>query len=225
MSDGMHPELSPSTSSTPVPEIKKVQVGCGPHNILPGWWNVDIRSFPGIDHVMDVTQPWSFHDLDYVYGEHFLEHLNVAGAIAFLNHAWHSLRSGGVLRLSTPSLEWVLSTHFSLTEANPDRRISSTFQINRAFHGWGHQFLYSKELLTSLLDHVGYHAITYCEYGSSAHSALSGLERHGGYSSANGYPSVWIVEASKRGDRSDAKFATYQRFVNENFLKYLEAGH
>ena len=36
--------------------IKKVHVGCGPKNIFPDWWNVDIRSFQGIDTVMDVTK-------------------------------------------------------------------------------------------------------------------------------------------------------------------------
>lgn len=38
--------------------IKRVQVGCGPHNILSDWWNVDIRQFDGIDQEMDVTMPW-----------------------------------------------------------------------------------------------------------------------------------------------------------------------
>ena len=65
--------------------IKKVQVGCGPHNIMADWWNVDIRPFPGIDQVMDVTKPWPFNGLEYVYGEHFLEHLSLEGAIAFLD--------------------------------------------------------------------------------------------------------------------------------------------
>jgi hypothetical protein len=38
--------------------IRKVHVGCGPHAILPDWWNVDIRSFLGIDEVIDATAPW-----------------------------------------------------------------------------------------------------------------------------------------------------------------------
>ena len=34
---------------------------------------------------MDVTKPWFFNGLEYVYGEHFLEHLSLEGAIAFLD--------------------------------------------------------------------------------------------------------------------------------------------
>ena len=143
--------------------IKKVQVGCGPHNIMADWWNVDIRPFPGIDQVMDVTKPWPFNGLEYVYGEHFLEHLSLEGAIAFLNNVWKSLKLGGVIRLSTPSLEWVLSTHFNLSETNPQRRIDSTFSMNRAFHGWGHQFLYSKDFLQSLLDNLGWQKVVLAE--------------------------------------------------------------
>ena len=54
---------------------------------------------------MDVTKPWPFNGLEYVYGEHFLEHLSLEGAIAFLNNVWKSLKPGGVILLSTRSVE------------------------------------------------------------------------------------------------------------------------
>jgi predicted SAM-dependent methyltransferase len=205
--------------------IKKVQVGCGPHNILPDWWNIDIRAFPGIDMVMDVTQPWPFNDLEYIYGEHFLEHLSLEGAVAFLDRAWHSLKPGGILRLSTPSLEWVLLTHFILTESNEEKRIASTFAINRAFHGWGHQFLYSKEFLTSLLEKVGWQKVKYCEYGKSEHLVLTNIERHGRVSFAHGYPSVWIVEALRGDTRNQSDLVAYTNFIEESYIKYVKAGH
>lgn len=205
--------------------IKKVQIGCGPHNILTDWWNVDIRPFPGIDRVMDVTQPWPFNDLEYVYGEHFLEHLSLEGAVDFLNNAWNSLKPGGMIRLSTPSLEWVLSTHFTLSEPNAEKRISSTFAINRAFHGWGHQFLYSKEFLTSLLENLGWSSIKYCEYGKSEQPALTGLERHGKVSFFNGYPSVWIVEALRDNTRNESGIVPYTNFLEKSYITYVRAGH
>jgi len=205
--------------------IQRVQVGCGPHNILPDWWNVDIRPFPGIDQVMDVTQPWPFEGLKYIYGEHFLEHLSLEGAVAFLNHSWNSLQVGGVIRLSTPSLEWVLSTHFNLSESNPDQRISSTFAMNRAFHGWGHQFLYSKEILASLLENLGWQNIEFCEYGKSNHLALVSLERHKGYVVTQGYPNVWIVEATRSQSRSSEKIESYHNFLKTSYIRYVNSGH
>lgn len=205
--------------------IKKLQVGCGPQNLMSDWWNVDIRAFPGIDQVMDVTKPWPFDALEYVYGEHFLEHLRLEGAIAFLNNAWKSLKPGGVIRLSTPSLEWVLSTHFNLSETNPEARINYTFSINRAFHGWGHQFLYSKEFLTSLLQNLGWEKIEFCEYGKSKHPSLNGIEKHGGYQVANGYPNVWIVEGIRGNSRSESSVLSYQKSLDKSYVSYVRSGH
>ena len=93
--------LSPDAPSG----IKKVQVGCDPQNILPDWWNVDIRWFPGIDQVMDVTHPypWSFTELEYVYGEHFLEHLSLEGTVAFLDRTQKSLKTCDLIMLYTPA--------------------------------------------------------------------------------------------------------------------------
>ncbi|WP_025895701.1 class I SAM-dependent methyltransferase [Kordiimonas gwangyangensis] len=103
--------------------IARVQVGCGPKNIKPDWWNVDIRPFPGIDAVMDVTKVWPWRGvLDYVYGEHFLEHLSLSDAIDFLTHSRAALKHGGALRLTTPSVEWVLKTHFKFNDAGVDAR-------------------------------------------------------------------------------------------------------
>src|SRR5687767_11395566 len=135
--------------------IKRVQVGCGPTYLMPAWWNVDIQSYPGIDQVMDVSRPWPWKDaLEYVYGEHFLEHLTISQAVNFLVEAGKALQIDGRIRLSTPSLEWVIKTHFSFSSG--EECIGQTWAINRAFKGWGHQFLYSKEMLIRLLSGVGF---------------------------------------------------------------------
>lgn len=203
--------------------IKKIQIGCGPKNILPDWWNVDIRSFPGIDCVMDVTQPWPFTGIEYIYGEHFLEHLTLEGAVDFLRHAWHSSSDRGILRLSTPALEWVLSTHLNLAEPDSKTRVTQTLAINRAFHGWGHQFLYSQDFFTELLQNVGWTNIRYCKYGESQHPRLKNLERHGKYRIHNGYPSVWIVEASKAPVFPD--ISPYIERLKTQYINYANAEH
>lgn len=207
--------------------IKKVQVGCGPENIMPDWWNVDIRAFKGIDQVMDVTQPWNFKGIEYIYGEHFLEHLSLDGAVAFLRNAQASFKEGGVIRLSTPSLEWVLSTHFKLDEKDSEKRLMSTFAINRAFHGWGHQFLYSKEFIEDLLKNTGYTNIKFCRYGESEHPALENLERHGGYRVVKEYPSVWIIEATKKQSISQGneERMRYKSELDNLYVRYIRGGH
>jgi len=205
--------------------IRRLQVGCGPHNILPDWWNVDLRAFPGIDEVMDVTMPWPWIDcLECVYGEHFIEHLDIDSAFSFLSYANNALKGGGRIRLTTPSLEWVLSTHFQLNgELSPEDVINQTLSINRAFYGWGHRFLYSKSMLEALIEGAGFGNIEYCEYGRSTDTRLSDLERHGGYRIDNGYPSVWIVEAGKH--RNPPQDSLVKLNIYRDFLSHVASGH
>jgi predicted SAM-dependent methyltransferase len=199
-------------------------VGCGPHNLLLDWWNVDVRKFPGIDEVCDVTQPWPWENLEYVFGEHFLEHLPLGQALQFLQHAGNGVREGGTIRLSTPNLEWVLLTHFQSGRVEPQRRVLDTIKMNRAFHGWGHHFLYTKEILAFVLTEMGFANVTFYSYGESANPDLCHLERHGGFQVYEGRPSVVIVEA-QRGPNPIAIPATLAAFLQEHFLRYVASGH
>ncbi|WP_330989193.1 class I SAM-dependent methyltransferase [Burkholderia territorii] len=205
--------------------LKRVQVGCGPHNILAEWWNVDIRAFRGIDQVMDVTKPWAWEGmLDYIYGEHFIEHLELSGAISFLQNALQALRPGGKIRLSTPSLEWVLATHFDLDAEADDVKIRQTFATNRAFHGWGHRFLYSRQFLKKIISSVGFGDVQFFSYGESDDSNLANMERHGGFRVDRGFPSVWSVEATRLGKciSGDDKFIEK---CQSDYMKYVASGH
>ncbi len=205
------------------PAIRRLHVGCGPHHHLADWWNVDIRSFPGVDQVFDVTMPWPWTSLELVYAEHFLEHLGPSDAVRFLSSAHSALGRDGRIRLSTPGLEWVLRSHFSF-EDDPDAARSETFATNRAFHGWGHRFLYSRATLRWVLEGVGFRQIQFFEYGESDTEALRGIEKHGGYSVREGYPSVWIAEGRAQGQPVSVD-AAVESEIREHFERYVQAGH
>jgi hypothetical protein len=188
---------------------------------MADWWNVDIRQFTGIDEVADVTRPWPWHDLDAVYGEHFLEHLSLDGAIRFLVEAGAALRVGGKIRLSTPGLEWVWQTHFQAT-AEPEAVIEATYRANRAFYGWGHSFLWSRPMLEHVLHGAGFEELTFHDFGQSDDPAMRGLERHSNFEVVGGWPSVWIVEAVSTGARSpDALLAEAEQEIE----RYRRSGH
>lgn len=205
--------------------ITRVQVGCGPHHIRPDWWNVDIRKFRGVDEALDATQPWRWRDrLSYVYAEHFLEHLSIAGGISFLTHAGNALRVGGKLRLSTPGLEWVIASHFALKETEEERMVAQTLKTNRAFYGWGHQFLYSRSMLAYVLRQLGFIDIRFFAYGESGDDELRGVEKHGKYSVLAGYPSVWIVEATK-GEAAISAPAALIELVQQELMRHVQGGH
>ena len=137
------------------------------------------------------------------------------------SHAGNALEPRGRIRLSTPSLEWVLKTHFNL--ATLGTRRSQTWEINRAFHGWGHQFLYSREMLLHFVTGTGFESPVICDYGQSDTPALENLERHGGWNVTEGYPSVWIVE-TERGEKAIALTDDLHAEAEKNYVAYVRAG-
>jgi predicted SAM-dependent methyltransferase len=204
--------------------IARVHVGCGPKNLMPDWWNVDIRFFRGIDEVADVTVAWPWRDLSHVYGEHFLEHLAPDEALAFLGQARMGLRPGGRIRLSTPGLEWVWRTHFRPDGSAADV-IAGTYRANRAFHGWGHRFLYSRPFLEHVLAAAGFSHVRFLAYGESDDPALRGLERHGAYEIVDGWPNVWNVEATRPPDDGWEPSSAVAEEIEQEFARYVRAGH
>ncbi len=91
--------------------------------------------------------------------------------------------------------------------------------LNRAFHAWGHKFLYNQAMLTELLRRAGFGKVEPVEYGESTHDALRGLERHERYPDSPSLRHVLIVEASTRCDTTrtqslDPLLDEYRRDIN-----------
>jgi predicted SAM-dependent methyltransferase len=160
-----------------------------------------------------------------VYGEHLLEHLEPGEAWRLLLEAGRALRPGGVIRLSTPSLEWVMKAQYDDDPDLPrDRAITQTYTINRAFRGWGHRFLYSRPMLERLLHGAGFGDLRFERYGDSERPDLRGLEHHEDHGWAGGFQHVWIVEATRGPDPlviSDELPGELER----EFGRYVASGH
>jgi predicted SAM-dependent methyltransferase len=221
----MSPEHAVRYSPAHPDGIRRVQVGCGPHHLRPGWWNTDLRNFPDIDDVLDATKPWPWPNrLDYVYAEHFLEHLEIDEAIAFLVEAGRALRPGGRIRISTPSMEWVLRTHFTFLPADSPGHFLEAVATNRAFYAWGHRFLYTRGVLQRLLHDVGYEDIRFYRYGESDTPALDGLELHGCEPDVDGYPNQWIAEAERGAKEFEVPDRLLQ-LLDRELLEHIRPGH
>lgn len=204
--------------------LTKVQVGTGPQHLREDWWNTDLRPFEGLDEAMDATKPWPWEGvLTHVYAEHFIEHLDVDGALDFLVHAGRALQPGGRMRLTTPSLEWVMVGHYRF-DADDDTQVMDTLKSNRAFHGWGHRFLWSKPMLEHVIPALGWQGLTFHEYGESNDPEFTGIEAHGGWSWSGGYGSLWIVEAEK-GDAPIARAPEVDELFQREFTQHVASGH
>jgi predicted SAM-dependent methyltransferase len=173
----------------------RLHIGCGQQSI-PGWINIDNQGLPGVDQVLDVRKGLPFADAASIYAEHFLEHLGLDDGLAFLAECRRVLRPDGILRLSTPNLDWVVLTHYRGPQTGDDEAREDAIRLNRAFHGWGHQFLYNRAMLASALKAAGFARAAFCRYGESDVPELKGLERHETWEDTPELPHVLIVEGS-----------------------------
>jgi len=180
----------------------KLHLGCGPL-ALSGWINIDNQPYPGVDRVLDVTAGLPFEDVQFIFAEHFIEHLPFDAATSLMRECRRALRDDGVLRLSTPNLDWVWASHYKKVMTQ-EEAVLACFAINRAFRGWGHQFLYNETTLRSLLLDAGFANVVRRDYGQSEHAELHGLERHEWQPDFDGFSHILIVEASGRGGSAPA---------------------
>ena len=206
--------------------MARLHLGCGTV-ILPGWINIDAQAHPGVDRVLDVRQGLLFEDVESVFSEHFLEHLDLDDGLALLRECRRVLREDGVLRLTTPNLDWVWATSYATrwTAETPTRATIDATQwphdasaavdcvaLNRAFRAWGHRFLYNRAMLEEALRRSGFGQVEWCAYGESSHEALRNLERHERSPDTPALPHLLIVEASGRAEHaSQVDIAEYLR--------------
>lgn len=172
---------------------ERLHIGSG-SVALPGWLNIDNQQYPGVDRVVDVTQGLPFRDVRFIFAEHFIEHLRFEDARVLLAECRRALRRGGVLRLSTPNLDWVWASHYREV-LTPELEVLACFGMNRAFRGWGHQFLWNLATLSSALRDAGFGRVVRRAYGESEHEELRGIEHHEQNEDYEGHSHILIVEA------------------------------
>lgn len=82
----------------------KLDLGCGP-NKREGFTGVDVKTFPGVDVVLDLTTeewPWEDASVDEAHSSHFLEHLTGMQRAYFFNELHRVLKPGGKATIITP---------------------------------------------------------------------------------------------------------------------------
>jgi predicted SAM-dependent methyltransferase len=171
--------------------VGKLHIGSGTYH-EEGWLNSDLEPVSLRDISLDATRPFPFSagSFDFIYSEHMIEHVPYAAGRSMLAECLRVLKPGGVLRIATPRLEFLLdlcrADRTPLQEAYirwaretfvPDTSAPRpVFVVNNFVRAWGHQFLYDEETLVEAMCQTGFHCVTVCELGESSHSALSGLE-------------------------------------------------
>jgi len=187
---------------------------------LPGWTNVDVQPLPGVDVIADVTRGLDFSEAAAVFSEHFLEHLAIDDALAFLLEVHRVLAPGGWLRLSTPNLDWVWLTHYRL-EGEGAKKRAAALAINRAFRGWRHQFLWNREMLEEALAACGFAGVRWPLRGESELPLFRGLEVHDTYGDTEDLPHILLAEARKAEPQPE-RLRALREAVQAGFLDHLK---
>ena len=191
---------------------RKLQLAAS-NKMLEGWLNSDLDPASSKSIYLDATKRFPFPDasLDYVFSEHFIEHITPEGAEVCLGEIYRCLKPGGVCRIATPDLQKYLGlfedtlspaqNQFLKDFAKTHKldRISPCVALNYEAYHWGHSFLYTREELVSALDRAGFEKVISVALGKSEHDALRDIEQHwkihGGFE-MNEFETL-LLEASK----------------------------
>jgi predicted SAM-dependent methyltransferase len=161
----------------------KLHIGCGERN-LPGWINIDTDG--QADLKIDVRNglPFPSDSVDFIFHEHFIEHLSRDEGIAFIREVHRVLKPGGVLRTAAPDLEEIVGQY--RTGAWRDAEWITRFgyawipngcvMLNVALREWGHKHVYDLEDLTAVLNLGGFRVAHKKTIGVSDYPELSNLE-------------------------------------------------
>ena len=168
--------------------------GCGPH-LRVGCLNTDVATITDVqgnesewDTISlcderylylrhDATRLFPLEDgaIDWVYSEHFIEHISAGDAIAWLAEMRRLLSPGGLIRISTPDLRKYAAGYCdpsgSFFDLHRQRLRELTgheqpqgraWMVNQIFYCWGHRWIYDLDEMVYAAAAAGFprHAIT-----------------------------------------------------------------
>jgi len=167
----------------------QLHLGCGTVH-LAGWVNIDLASRarelerpPDLN--LDVRRglPFPAGAARLVYHEHLMEHLTIDEGTRCLRDWLRVLEPGGVLRIATPDLEYLVERYRGSWReqswlALPEYAFIRTRaeMMNVAFRWWDHRYLYDGEELERRMREAGFGEVRRCAFRESAVPQLAALE-------------------------------------------------
>lgn len=168
-------------------KLIKLNAACG-NDYKSGWINIDNDSNNDrhkIDAFWDLRHPLPLNEnsVDYIYNEHFLEHLTVEEGQAVIKDFLRVLKKGGIMRIAMPDLDISISRFLDPDWKNDPLITKFGFKfktraerLNTVFRSWGHKWLYNAEELKRRLKEAGCNNVTQCKLNKSKYAELKNLE-------------------------------------------------
>lgn len=181
-------------------KILKLHIGAG-GSILDGWLNTDVEHFEKGSIYLDASAPFNIPNdtFDFIYSEHLFEHLNIEGQLNMLSESLRILKKGGVCRIATPNLDFLLSVvledyndfnqqylNWAYENYFPKNTFDQFFEIdkkvhflNHYFHNWGHQFIHNASSFLKLASNFTFSLIVQKDVYESNYGCFINIETHG----------------------------------------------
>lgn len=168
----------------------KLHLGCGTV-YKEDWINIDNNSDNNIEKLdinWDLRWPLPFDDnsVDFIYNEHFLEHLTVEEGKEAIKRFMKVLKPGGVMRISMPDLLFCVNMYLDDNWKENNKEFLEKFglnfvqtkaeMININFRQWGHKWLYDWSELDRRLREAGCVDVKRGNFRESDYPELKNLE-------------------------------------------------
>jgi predicted SAM-dependent methyltransferase len=183
-----------------------LHLGCG-DQLMNGWLNVDLHAPRDEAIAFDLRKGLPFLDdesIDYIYHEHFFEHLDRRSGRRLLEESYRVLKRSGHMRIAMPDLDRSIRSYLEgyrdeTGEFVEERRALYGTQLldtpgevlDMALRGWEHRFVYGERDILRMVELNGFRNVQRVPYRQSAVAAFTGIE------SRSPDQSALIVEASK----------------------------
>lgn len=186
--------------------ITRLQVGCG-QNRLEGWLNADLAA-GDIYFNAKRRMPFNDNSFNFIFFEHFIEHLDKENGFRFLTDCFRVLKTNGIIRITSPDLEKIIDIYYDRNQFVTRQEVIDAYGkgsdlepcelFNDYMHQWGHKFIYDRKMIESTLADIGFDEITFCDCKKSKHKELTNLERHLEKHSFLNPAETFVVEAKKK---------------------------
>lgn len=169
-----------------------LNIGCGT-DYKEGWINIDNNSDNNINRLdlnwdLRYSLPFADNSVDFIFNEHFIEHLTVEESQKSIKDFMRVLKPGGVMRIAMPDMEDVIELY---NDPNWKKRPviknhglgfvqTKAEMVNMSFSWWGHKWLYDWEELKRRLKEAGCTKMKRCSLRKSKFKELNNLESREG---------------------------------------------
>jgi SAM-dependent methyltransferase len=121
-----------------------------------------LSSHKYIHHNLAISIPLKDKTADFVYSSHFLEHLFKEEGANMLKETYRVLKPNGVMRVSVPDLTYAISLY---DKGEKIRMLEDFFFLDyKNSFLTRHKYMYDFELLSSLLEEIGFKEIRRCKH-------------------------------------------------------------